>query len=135
MPRPSICPTIPLIFEEHRVAVTPMQSGYRVGSMMEFAGYDDSMNMKRVEILKDGARHYLKEPLTEPIQEVWYGWRPMTPSGKPIIDRSPKHKHVWIAAGHNMLGLSMAPATGKLIAEMIDGSTPHLDVEPFSVSH
>ena len=48
----------------------------------------------------------------------------MTYDSLPIIDRSPKFENVFIVAGHNMLGLSMAPATGKLVAEMVNGSRP-----------
>jgi len=133
MPRPSVCPTIPLIFEEHRVAVTPMASGYRIGSTMEFAGYDTRLNRKRLGLLREGASHYLIEPFCEPIEEEWYGWRPMTTDSKPIIGRSPTFDNVWIAAGHNMLGLSMAPATGKLIAELLNGQPPHVDPEPYAM--
>jgi D-amino-acid dehydrogenase len=133
MARPARCPTIPLIFDEHRVAVTPMRSGYRLGSTMEFAGYDTSLNRARLNLLREAARHYLHEPLGEPVLEEWYGWRPMTYDGKPIIDRSPALGNVWIAAGHNMLGLSMAPATGRLVAELLDGRPPHIDPAPYSV--
>ena len=55
MSRPSICPKIPLIFPETRVAVTPFQSAYRIGSTMEFSGYDESIDPKRLELLKEGA--------------------------------------------------------------------------------
>lgn len=133
MPRPAKCPSIPMIFDEHRVAVTPMQSGYRLGSIMEFAGYDTSINPKRIALLKNGASHYLHEPFCDPIQNQWYGWRPMTYDGRPFIDRSPAMQNVYLAAGHNMLGLSMAPATGKLIAELIQGDIPHIDPEPYSL--
>lgn len=134
MPRPEICPKLPLLLEEHRVAVTPMQSGYRLGSMMEFVGYDTSLNPRRLELLKHGAAVYLKEPFREPVQERWYGWRPMTYDGKPIIDRSPAFENVVIAAGHNMLGLSMAPATGQLVTEFLTGQSPHIDPRPYRVS-
>jgi D-amino-acid dehydrogenase len=134
MPRPAVCPAIPLIFPETRVAVTPMRSGYRLGSMMEFAGYDQSIKPGRIELLKRGAEPYLREPWAHPIKEQWFGWRPMTPDGRPIIDRSPALSNVVIAAGHNMLGLSMAPATGKLVAEMLGGSPPHIDPSPYSAA-
>jgi D-amino-acid dehydrogenase len=134
MSRPARCPTLPLIFEEHRVAVTPLAASYRLGSTMEFAGYDSTLNPRRLDLLRDGARQYLQEPLGEMVQEEWFGWRPMTHDGVPIIDRSPALANVWIAAGHNMLGLSMAPATGKLVAELLDGRPPHLDPAPYSVS-
>jgi D-amino-acid dehydrogenase len=131
MARPSICPKIPIIFPETRVAVTPFASGYRLGSTMEFAGYDSSINPVRLQLLKDGATPYLREPFRDPVEEAWYGWRPMTYDGLPIIDRAPSMRNVIIAAGHNMLGLSMATATGKLVAEMLGGETPHIAVEPY----
>ena len=134
MPRPARCPSVPLIFEEHRVAVTPMRSGYRLGSTMEFAGYDATLNPRRLDLLKEAARHYLHEPCAEPVVEEWFGWRPMTYDGKPIIGRSPALANVVIAAGHNMLGLSMAPATGKLVAEMLNDEAPHLDPTPYAAT-
>jgi D-amino-acid dehydrogenase len=134
MPRPARCPRIPMLFMEHRVAVTPLESGYRLGSTMEFAGYDTSLNRRRLELLRAGARPYLNEPYTEPVEEEWYGWRPMTPDGKPMIDHAPAMSNVFLAAGHNMLGLSMAPATGKLITELVSRARPHLDPAPFAVT-
>jgi D-amino-acid dehydrogenase len=134
MPRPARCPIFPLIFDEHRVAVTPLRSGYRLGSTMEFAGYDVTLNRRRLNLLREGASHYLHEPCCDPVEEEWYGWRPMTYDGKPIIDRSPSMANVWIAAGHNMLGMSMAPATGKLIAELLSKTMPHVDPQPYAVT-
>ncbi len=133
MPRPAICPKYPMIFEQHRVAITPMDSGYRIGSTMEFAGYDSSINEARLGILTNGAKHYLKEPLAEPVQEKWSGWRPMSADGAPIIGKLPKFKNAWLAAGHSMLGLSMGTGTGKLLTELMTGQTPHIDPHPYRV--
>src|SRR4029077_9718854 len=69
MPRPAVCPAIPMIFPETRVAVTPFQSGYRLGSTMEFAGYDDSIRPERLQLLRDGAAGFLHEPYCEPVLE------------------------------------------------------------------
>ncbi len=134
MPRPTTCPRLPLIFPETRVAVTPFQSGYRLGSTMEFAGYDDSISAERLQLLKDGVVDYLREPYCDPVQEEWFGWRPMTYDSLPIIDRSPRLGNVFVAAGHNMLGLSMAPATGRLVAEMLEGTPTHIDPTPYRLS-
>lgn len=134
MPRPRCCPRVPLIFPEHKVAVTPMQSGYRLGSTMEFAGYDATLNRRRLELLRSGASLYLQEPYCDPVEEEWCGWRPMTYDSKPIIGPSPALSNVWIAAGHNMLGVSMSPATGKLIAELVGGTAPHLDPAPYAAT-
>ena len=133
MPRPEKCPSRPLLFPEHKVAVTPMQSGYRLGSTMEFAGYDTRIDPRRLQALRDGAEVYLQQPVCEPVQEEWYGWRPMTYDGLPVIDRTPAMENVLVAAGHNMLGVSMAPATGKIVTAMITGATPGIDPAPFSL--
>jgi len=133
MPRPGNCPTIPMILQENKVVVTPMQSGYRLGSTMEFSGYDERILPKRLRLLTDGARQYLHEAVAEPVEKEWYGWRPMTNNGKPIIDRSPAMENVVIAAGHNMIGLTLATATGQLVAELLADATPHLDMSPFSL--
>jgi D-amino-acid dehydrogenase len=133
MVRPRVCPAIPLMFSEYRVAVTPMQSGYRLGSIMEFAGYDATLKPERLELLRRGAEPFLQEPYCEPVLERWTGWRPMTYDSLPIIDRLPTMDNVFLAAGHNMLGLSMAPATGKLVAELVAGEPPHVDPAPYAV--
>lgn len=132
MSRPAAAPAVPMIFPETRVAVTPWPSGLRLGSTMEFAGYDRRVREDRLRLLIDGARPYLQAPVGEVGDDPWYGWRPMTPDGLPVIDRAPVAENVWIAAGHNMLGLSMAPATGRLVAELVSGAKPHVDPTPYS---
>lgn len=131
MARPSLCPEIPMIFEEDRVAVTPLASSYRIGSTMEFAGYDDRLVESRLGILRRAARLYLREPEAEPVSEKWWGWRPMVPDGLPIVGAAPGSDGLYLATGHGMLGLSMAPATGKLIAELVTGAAAHLDPRPY----
>jgi D-amino-acid dehydrogenase len=111
-----------------------MNSGYRIGSTMEFSGYDDSINERRLKLLTDSAKIYLREPSAEPMQEKWFGWRPMTWDSKPYIDQVPGLSNTWLAAGHNMLGLSLGAVTGKLIAELLNGQTPHLDIRGVSLS-
>lgn len=132
LPRPANCPTYPMIFEEHRVAVSPFRSAFRIGSTMEFGGYDERLNRDRLRLLTDAAAFYLSDPGdAAAVQEEWWGWRPMTASGLPVIDRGPRLANVLVAAGHGMLGLSMAPATGKLVAELLNGDPPHVSPEPY----
>lgn len=133
MPHPERVPKIPMILEQHRVAITPMETKYRIGSTMEFAGYDTSINRERLNLLKKSAEQYLHFAHCDPIEEEWYGWRPMTWDGKPVIDRSPNMKNVWMAAGHNMLGISMGTGTGKLVQQMIDGEAPSISLDHFSL--
>jgi D-amino-acid dehydrogenase len=133
LPRPEPCPSRPCMLEEDRVVATPWPGGYRLGGTMEFTGYDDSLNPRRLKALYRGARRYFKPTQWAPVQEEWCGWRPMTFDGLPIIDRAPKWQNVMVAAGHNMLGISLAPGTGKLIAELLNGQPPHLDPKPYRI--
>ena len=136
MPKPDICPQYPMLFPEHRIGVTPFDEGYRIGSMMEFVGFDSSIPEQRIDQLRESARPYLKtsvgdEALTG-AEEIWYGWRPMTWDSLPIIGRVPGLDNGLLATGHNMLGLTLAPATGRLIAEIVCGQPTHVDIGAFS---
>jgi D-amino-acid dehydrogenase len=133
MPRPARCPSHSLVLKERQVGVTPWASGFRIGGTMEFAGYDERLNTARIDAILAAAREYLVDPLTAPDAERWYGWRPMTPDGLPLIGRSPRHRNLYVAAGHNMLGVSMSPGTGRLVAELVTGQPPHLDATPYAL--
>jgi len=134
VPRPEICPTYPMIFPERRVAVTPMDTGMRLGSIMEFAGFDETIPPDRLRLLTSAANEYLKGvELDETWPDQWYGWRPMTYDSTPLIGRCPGFKNVFLATGHNMLGLSMAPATGRLVTEIICGQETHVPCGAYAV--
>ena len=133
MARPKMCPRYPLLLQEVHVGITPFDTGYRIGSTMEFAGYNTELSPERLQYLRKGAAEYLVEPTADPVNEEWYGWRPMTWDGLPYIDRTPVFQNVWVAAGHNMLGLSMGAATGKLISEMVTGQSPHISPDPYRI--
>ena len=126
-------PRLPCFFEEQSVVATPLANGFRLGGTMEFAGFDDSLNYRRLAALSRGALEYLKNPSLGAVEKEWCGFRPMTHDGLPVIDWSPRLHNVIVSAGHNMLGLSMGPGTGKLVAEMINRETPHVDLRPYSL--
>jgi len=64
--------------------------------------------------------------------EIWEGFRPLSPDGIPIIGRHGKIKNLYLAGGHSMLGITLGPATGKLVADLIDGRKTEINHEPFS---
>ncbi len=128
--RPQVCPRIPLILRERSVCVTAWSSGYRLGSTMEFSGYDASLNRTRLDALVRSAGEYLREPVGPRRVEEWFGWRPMTWDDMPIIDRAPRQRNLVLATGHGMLGVSLSAITGKLVAEIVTGATPSLDLAP-----
>ncbi|MCA9241186.1 MAG: FAD-dependent oxidoreductase [Planctomycetales bacterium] len=130
--RPDPCPRLAILFPEHRVGVTPFEGGFRIGSIMEFVGYDESLPQRRIEQLYSAADRFLVAGVSREQAQGWYGWRPMTWDSLPIIGKAPRLNNVYLATGHNMLGMSLATATGRLIAELIGRKTPHLDVAPYS---
>ncbi len=125
-------PRVPMIFEEHHVAVTPFENGFRVGSTMEFTGYDRRLNPKRLALLKKSAAEHLKADLPEQATESWCGWRPMVYDGLPCIGGLRSLSNLLIAAGNGMVGLATAPATGRLIADLASGKSPHIDARFYS---
>jgi D-amino-acid dehydrogenase len=130
--RPARAPTRPLVLRERSVCVTAWGSGYRLGSTMEFSGYDTTLNRVRLDALVRGAAEYLHEPVGPQLREEWYGWRPMTWDDLPIIGRPAGMPNLMLATGHGMLGVSMSSATGQLVADLLCGRAPALDPEPYS---
>jgi D-amino-acid dehydrogenase len=131
MARPAICPTRPLYFHEKRVVATPMDTAYRLGSTLEFAGFDSSLHPNRIRMLREGAEGFMNDPHPDPAFEEWYGYRPMTSDGIPMIGLAPKSSNLCIAAGHNMDGISMGPGSGKLVSEILAGVPTHIDAKPY----
>lgn len=124
-------PDHPCFFEEYRSVATPWKNAMRLGGMMEFSGYDDRIEPARIAALFSAAKTHLQLRRVGRVEEQWCGWRPMTVDGVPIIERLAGTENVVLAAGHNMLGISMAPATGRMAAEMLSGETPHVDPTPY----
>jgi D-amino-acid dehydrogenase len=125
--RPAQTPVIPLVLKERSVCVTAWSSGYRLGSTMEFAGYDSSLNRGRLDALKRAAAEYLREPEGRSIVEEWFGWRPMTPDDLPLIGRAPRLENLVMATGHGMLGVSLSAITGVLVRDIVTGAPPSID--------
>ncbi|MDI3259383.1 MAG: FAD-dependent oxidoreductase [Sinobacteraceae bacterium] len=126
-------PRLPLVLKERSVCVTSWTSGVRLGSTMEFAGYDDSLNRVRLSALTRAATEYLRVPAAGRAEEEWCGWRPMTPDDLPILGRAPQLTNLTLACGHGMLGVSLSAATGRLIAEQLTGKSGSLDWTPYGL--
>jgi len=129
---PKRAPQVPIVCRERSVAITPWRHSYRVGSTMEFSGYDDQLNRTRLDALVRGAAEYVVDPIGETLIEEWCGWRPMTSDDLPIIGAAPGLRNLWLATGHGMLGMSMSAATGLLVADLITGRAPNVDPTPFT---
>lgn len=125
-------PKIPLVLREPSVCVTSWGSGFRLGSTMEFSGYDASLNRLRLDALVRGARQFLHTPIDVQGGQEWCGWRPMMPDDLPLIGRSSRETNLWYATGHGMLGMSMSVATGHGLSAMIQGQSPAIDMSAFA---
>ncbi|MDP1817457.1 MAG: FAD-dependent oxidoreductase [Leadbetterella sp.] len=126
---------IPNILVEARVAITPMSGRFvRFGGTMEIGGLDSTINMNRVRgIIKSVPEFFPNYALDVPKkEEVWYGFRPCSPDGLPYIGHSGAYKNLFINTGHAMMGISLAPASGKLIAQQILGKKTEMDLNGFS---
>ncbi len=130
--RPAVVPKRPLILKERSVCVSNWQQGFRLGSTMEFSGFDDSLNERRLAALERGAREYLHHPYGAQVQERWCGWRPMCRDDVPLIGLAPGLRNTWLATGHGMMGVGMSTGTGQLIADLIAARAPAIDPAPFS---
>ena len=128
--RPAIVPQRPLVLFERSVCVTAWDSGFRLGSTMEFSGYDRSLNRRRLDALERGAAQYLREPVGPVRREEWFGWRPMTWDDLPLVGAVPGKRGAWVATGHGMLGVSMSMATAVLLGDLMLGREPILDPHP-----
>lgn len=129
---PARAARVPIVCREKSIAITPWRSTYRIGSTMEFAGYDASLNRRRIEQLVASASEYLVEPIGSTRLEEWYGWRPMSVDDVPIIGAAPGFRRLWLATGHGMLGMSMSAGTGQLIEAMVTGRASAIDPTPYS---
>jgi D-amino-acid dehydrogenase len=130
--RPAACPRTPLLLREVSVCVTAWASGFRLGSTMEFSGYDTRLNARRLQALRDGAARYLRTPEGPELQEQWWGWRPMSVDDVPIIGPSARWANLMLATAHGMMGMSMSAATGELVAALCAGEAPALDSAPYA---
>jgi D-amino-acid dehydrogenase len=121
--RPARSPQGCALLAEARVAVSPMNGRLRFGGTLEMAGIDESINPIRVRGIIDAAKRYYPEFRDEDFAgvEPWRGLRPCTPDGLPYVGRTHKVDNVVVAAGHAMMGVSLAPVTAKLAADALEG--------------
>jgi D-amino-acid dehydrogenase len=132
--RPTLAPRHAMVLREPKVCVTTWESGFRLGSTMEFSGYAQGLNRTRMDALRRGAAEGLHEPEGPQLQEEWWGWRPMSVDEVPIIGPSTRWSNLHLATGHGMLGVSMSLATGELVAAQMLGATPAIDPAPYAPS-
>ncbi len=110
--------------------MTPLRDGLRVAGTAEFAALDAAPDYRRAKVLLKHASHYLDGLQLDGVTE-WMGQRPMMADSMPVISASPQHDNVFYAFGHGHYGITQGPTTGRIIADMVIGNKPSIDVSPF----
>ncbi len=118
------------ILVEARAAATPLGDRLRIGGTMEIAGFDPRLTPSRIEGIKRAAgRYFPRLPRAELDGAApWMGFRPVSPDGLPYLGRAPRHPNVIVATGHAMMGFSLGPISGQLVAELVAGERPSVDL-------
>jgi len=125
-------PTIPSILSEEKVAITPMSKDLRITGTLEISGKSKNINHRRVRGFLDAVPKYFPEiqvPTDTEHEKIWVGYRPISFDGLPYLGRSEKVKNLTLATGHGMMGMSLGPATGKLVTQIINEEKTDLDLK------
>lgn len=119
-----------MILAERRVAVTPMGDQLRFGGTMEISGHNEAVRPERIEQIIAAAQSYFPDFRAADFAGItpWFGFRPVSPDGLPYIGRFRQPSNLTAACGHAMLGVTLAPITGLLVAETLAGRTPSVDM-------
>jgi D-amino-acid dehydrogenase len=121
----------PVLDAENGYCITPMEQGIRITTGAEFAPRDAPPTPVQFDRLLPRARGLFA--LGEAVEaQPWMGARPCFADSRPVIGRAPGQRGLWLAYGHGHWGLTLGPATGRLIAEMMTGATPFCDPTPYS---
>ena len=129
--------TYPSILVEGRVAITPLDAHtLRFGGTMEITSHQTPPRFNRVKGILQAVKSFYPslEVLMPPAEQIWYGYRPCSADGLPIIGRVDQFKNLVVATGHSMLGLSLGAGTGKLVSELVSRESLSMDIRPFRVA-
>jgi D-amino-acid dehydrogenase len=131
--QPAAVPSRAIYLHEMRVGISPFDGAARLGGTMELSGFNNRIVPQRVEAIRRAAGRYLPGSIHGSAVVEWTGMRPLTPDGLPIIGPVPGWDNLFVATGHSMLGVTLAPVTGLAIAELVTTGSSSLDVGPFEV--
>ncbi len=125
-------PQRPLMLAERKIAITPRVKSLRVAGTLEVVVEPDlTLTSRRLDAILKAAAALLPLGDRPEVLEVWRGLRPCTPDGLPLLGRAKGLANVWLATGHQMTGLKTAPASARLLGDLMAGETPSFDPAPF----
>ena len=129
--RPRITPNRPLYLSEARVGISPYEDALRLAGTMELSGLSESVDERRLTSIRRSVRDFLTEWPGGERETAWAGMRPLTPDGLPAIGRAPGTDNLFVATGHSMLGVTLAPATARAVAQLVCDGAADVDLRPF----
>lgn len=134
LPAPPELPQLCSIFAEAKVAITPMDGSLRFGGTMEVGGLDLSINSARVRGIIKSVHDYFPKFSERNFDGVkpWSGLRPVSPDGIPYLGQVRGVTNLLVASGHAMMGLSLGPVSGRLVANLLAGDAPFRSLERLS---
>ena len=130
--QPGVSMRYSVIWPHRAFMITPTAGGIRVGGNVELAGLDAAPDFRRARVLVRHAQRAVPGLKAEASSE-WMGHRPALPDTIPIISPSSKMPGVWYATGHGHLGLTYCATTAQLVADMVTGRKPAVDLAPFRI--
>ncbi len=130
---PAGAPESTIMDETHKVAVTRLGDRIRVGGTAELAGYSLKLREARRGTLEHVVSDLFPKGGDVSRASFWCGLRPMTPDGTPIVGPTPLD-NLLLATGHGTLGWTMAAGTARVIADLVSGRKPEIDVEPLGMA-
>ncbi|HYM69383.1 MAG TPA: FAD-binding oxidoreductase, partial [bacterium] len=122
---------LPLYLGEAKVACSPFVGAFRVGGTLELSGLNSNLDARRLTAVRRGVERYLPGCATGKGEVEWVGARSFAPDGLPVIGRIPGYDNLYVATGHGMLGVTLAPATAVAISELMRLGETTADLSPF----
>ncbi len=130
---PEMAPESTIMDETHKVAVTRLGDRIRVGGTAQLSGFDLNLDEGRRQTLEFVVSDLFPQGGDVARAEFWTGLRPMTPDGTPIIGKT-RYPNLTLSTGHGTLGWTMATGTGRVVADLLSGKTPDIDVDDLGVA-
>ena len=129
---PAGAPESTVMDETHKVAITRLGDRIRVGGMAELDGYNTKLRPSRRATLEHVVTDLYPKGGDAAKGTFWCGLRPMTPDGPPVIGKA-RYDNLWLNTGHGTLGWTMSCGSGRVLADMLSGKKPEIDVAGLSI--
>jgi D-amino-acid dehydrogenase len=130
---PNITPRSPAMIAASKFVISPMEGRLRLAGIVEFGGLEAKASRKPFELLLQNVKSAIPGITWKETSE-WMGHRPAPADSIPVIGPVPNIKGAWLGFGHHHIGLTAGPKTGRLLAQLVSGKSPNIDLAPYAPS-